>query len=213
MAELPYLGSYKNVGTLFERIASAKAPDTGFSTRYLADTLGLKSTGDRQLITLLKTLGFLDLSGKPNPDYLTLKNPTLGPKAIAQGVRRAYGPLFAANERANELSPSEMRGLIAQVTGADTGMVAKISGTLQALLRAADFSGVEQEEQQQGAAQENSQRTQSADQPSANSSAQRSQNGGMRPEFHYNIQVHLPANGTEETYLHIFNAMRKAFSS
>jgi hypothetical protein len=34
---------------------------------------------------------------------------------------------------------------------------------------------------------------------------------GLRPEFHYNIQVHLPSNGTEETYMNIFNAIRKVF--
>ena len=34
---------------------------------------------------------------------------------------------------------------------------------------------------------------------------------GLRPEFHYNIHVHLPSNGTEETYLNIFNAIRKSF--
>jgi hypothetical protein len=33
----------------------------------------------------------------------------------------------------------------------------------------------------------------------------------LRPEFHYNINVHLPANGTEDVYLNIFNALRKAF--
>jgi hypothetical protein len=36
------------------------------------------------------------------------------------------------------------------------------------------------------------------------------QKGKFRSEFHYNIQVHLPSNGTEETYLNIFNALRKA---
>ena len=34
---------------------------------------------------------------------------------------------------------------------------------------------------------------------------------GLRTEFHYNLQIHLPANGTEETYLNIFNALRKIF--
>jgi hypothetical protein len=34
---------------------------------------------------------------------------------------------------------------------------------------------------------------------------------GLRPEFHYNIQIHLPGNGTEETYLNIFNALRRTF--
>jgi hypothetical protein len=34
---------------------------------------------------------------------------------------------------------------------------------------------------------------------------------GLRPDFHYNIQVHLPTNGSEETYINIFNAIRKVF--
>ena len=34
---------------------------------------------------------------------------------------------------------------------------------------------------------------------------------GFEPQFHYNIQVQLPVNGTEETYLNIFSALRKVF--
>jgi hypothetical protein len=34
---------------------------------------------------------------------------------------------------------------------------------------------------------------------------------GLRTEFQYVIQVQLPSNGTEETYLNIFNAIRKTF--
>ena len=34
---------------------------------------------------------------------------------------------------------------------------------------------------------------------------------GLRTEFHYNLQVRLPSNGTEETYLNIFNALSKPF--
>jgi len=34
----------------------------------------------------------------------------------------------------------------------------------------------------------------------------------LRPDFHFNIQIHLPANGTEDTYLNIFNALRRTFS-
>lgn len=34
----------------------------------------------------------------------------------------------------------------------------------------------------------------------------------FHPEFRFNIEVHLPSNGTEETYLNIFNALRKALA-
>lgn len=42
---------------------------------------------------------------------------------------------------------------------------------------------------------------------------QKKRKGGFEPEFHYNIQVQLPANGTEETYMNIFSALRKVFPS
>ncbi len=60
-AQLPYLASNKNVGTLFEKIASAKNPPK-FTHDFLTTTIGLKGTNDRQLIPLLRNLGFLDQS-------------------------------------------------------------------------------------------------------------------------------------------------------
>jgi hypothetical protein len=212
-ADLPYLVSYKNVGALFERIAAAKAPDA-FTTTYLANTLGLKSTTDRALISLLKALGFIDPSGKPTPEYLALKNPALAPIAIAKAIRHAYAPLFEADEKAQDLESAALKGLIAQTTGADTALIAKIFGTLQALLKNADFSAGklatrENNDPKEPAGGEPERVPPPAPQPLAH--APTTHGTGMRPEFHYNIQIHLPANGTEETYLQIFNAMRRAF--
>ena len=89
---LPYLLALKNIPTLFDKIASAKTPDK-FTHQFLQTTLGLKSTADRQLIPLLRNLGFIDQSGTPLPTYNLLKGDKRG-AAIAAGVRKAYGPLF-----------------------------------------------------------------------------------------------------------------------
>jgi Family of unknown function (DUF5343) len=70
--QLPYLSSYKNVPMLFEKIASAKVPDS-FTHAFLQNTIGLKGTGDRPLIPFLRSLGFIDQSGKPLPEYSKLK--------------------------------------------------------------------------------------------------------------------------------------------
>jgi uncharacterized protein DUF5343 len=107
-AELPYLPSYKNVAKLFQNIAAAKRPEA-FTQKFLTETLGLKSASDRPLIALLKTLGFVDASGKPTTAYDTLKNPDHAPYAIGAAIRRAYAPLFAANESAHTLSPDQRR--------------------------------------------------------------------------------------------------------
>jgi hypothetical protein len=203
-ASLPYLSSYKNVSTLFEKIASARIPDA-FTTRYLADVLGLKGTNDRPMISLLKTMGFLDQGGKPTPDYGALKNPNLARRAIAKAIKKAYEPLFTPDEKANELSSDALKGLISQVAGTDDAMTARIAGTFNALTKEGDFSNAED-------APEPSANPQGAsdtrlEPPSPPPLAPRV----TTPAFHFNIQVHLPGNGTEETYLNIFNAIRKSF--
>jgi len=195
--ELPYLPTYKNVGRLFERIATAKQPDA-FTHKFLSETVGLKSVGDRSLIPLLRTLGFIDNANKPTSDYAMLRNPKESKKVLAAAIRRAYEPLFAANENAHQLTPDELKGLVAQVAGSDAAMTTKILGTFNSLVKLADFA-TKPEDSVEAAATPSSTVT-----PTVPPTK-------MRPEFHYNIQVHLPANGTEETYLNIFNALRKAF--
>jgi hypothetical protein len=136
--ELPYLPSYKNVEKLFRSIAAAKRPEA-FTQKFLSETLGIRGAADRPLIALLKTLGFLDAAGRPATEYDALKNPERAPFAIGHAIRRAYGPLFAANEKANELSPEQLRGLISQVAGTDEGMTKRIAWTLGALLKVASL--------------------------------------------------------------------------
>lgn len=207
---LPYLASYKNVGLLFDRVAAAKAPDA-FTQRYLADTLGLKSTGDRQLIALLKALGFIDQNGRPTTEYGKLKNRNLARSAIATGIKTAYAPLYAANENAHNLDFEALKGLVAQVAGSDEQMTKKIAGTFNSVVKAADFNAAPEPEVDRG----------DAGKPNGGDTAVAAPRTevpmtpvpkGIRSEFHFNIQVHLPSNGTEETYLNIFNAIRRTFS-
>jgi hypothetical protein len=209
--ELPYLPSYKNVEKLFKAIDSAKKPEA-LTTALLYDTFGLKSVGDRPLITMLKTLGFLDQSSKPTSQYDLLKNPSQAKAAIAAGVRKAYAPLFDANENAHKLSGEELRGLIAQVAGADKGVASKIAGTFNSLVKLGDFAKVVAQPEDDEETGEEVEDESSDEKHDLSQKAKKNKHlGGLRPEFHYNIQVHLPDNGTEETYLNIFNAIRKAF--
>jgi len=200
-ATLPYLASYKNLGPLFARIQSARRPDT-FSTRFLADTLGLKSTSDRPFISLLRTLGFIDASGKPTPEYDSLKNPDRAPYAVGAAIRRAYAPLFAANENAHALSVDQLKGLISQVAGTDETMTKRIALTLGALLKVARFDG---------APTTTPERPPEAELDESETTTRGQGTDGLQPEFHYNIQIHLPSNASEETYINIFNAVRKVF--
>jgi len=202
---LPYLASYKNVGKLFEKIAAAKVPPK-FNHHFLQTTIGLKSTGDRPLIPLLRTMGFIDQSGTCTPAYSLLKNENKQKAAIAGGMRHAYGPLFEADEKAHELSADKLRALISQVAGTDADMTSRIANTFLALAKLADFGAEAPQE-----TQDKDKDKEKPEEPEGENSGSSRSPKGLRTEFHYNIQVQLPSNATEETYLNIFNAIRKTF--
>jgi len=84
-------------------------------------------------------------------------------------------------------------------------MASKIAGTFNSLVKLGDFNQTGQSEEVTEESEEEDHEEQ------RRGSEEKRQGRGLRPEFHYNIQVHLPANGSEETYLNIFNAIRKTF--
>jgi hypothetical protein len=200
---LPYLVSYKNLPTLFEKIFSAKIPEK-FTHNFLLTTIGLKGTNDRAFIPLLRNLGFLDQSGTPTPAYRLLK----GEKrkaSLADGIRRAYAPLFDADQDAHKLSGDKLKGLIAQVAGTDADLTGRIAGTFSALTKLADFD-VQPSDTSEEPKKEREREPNTADEEGPKNAPK-----ALRTEFHYNIQIQLPSNGTEEVYLNIFNALRKTF--
>jgi hypothetical protein len=209
---LPYLSSNKNVANLFEKILTAQKPST-FTHDYLQNTIGLKGTNDRPLIPLLRTLGFLDPANVPTAAYDLLKNSTTAKGAIAAGIKKAYEGLFKANEKANELGPAELKGLLSQVSGVDESMVEWSARTFAALAKLADFSAPAPAVVEVEKSDDEEETDESSDEAEKlkNKKRQNAALSGLRPEFHYNIQIHLPGNGTEETYLNIFNALRRTF--
>lgn len=203
---LPYLVTLKNIPTLFTRIASAKIPDK-FTHQFLQTTIGLKGTGDRPLIPLLRALGFIDQSGTPTPSYNLLKSNDKRRATIAAGVRQAYGPLFDAEGKAHEQTGERLKSLVAQVAGTDDELTRRIAGTFSALVRLGDFTA-------DGTAADTSKKPALEVDEEAEKEPAREERRvpkGLRADFNYNIHVHLPSNGSEETYLNIFNAIRKTF--
>jgi hypothetical protein len=201
---LTYLASNKNLPTLFSNILSARIPDK-FTHEFLSKTIGLTGSNDRSFIPLLRTLGFLDPSSTPTASYRLLKNSESASIALAEGIRSAYKPIFEANEIAHTLSGEKLKGLIAQVAGTDDALTSRIANTFNALVKLADFSAPQPQ------AKNPPEDLDGEELPIRPKTGAPQPGKSMRPEFHYNIQIHLPSNGTEEVYLNIFNALRKIF--
>ena len=97
------------------------------------------------------------------------------------------------------MKPEDLKGLIAQVTGAEKTTVNQIAYSFAAIAKNADFTAAKPD-------------TKKDDDKGGDDPKPPIPPSGLRTDFHFNIQVHLPANGTEETYLNIFNALRRTFS-
>lgn len=101
-----YLTSAKNLEGILAAMQSAQAPEK-FTQAFL-ESLEFKSNGDRLVIGVLKSIGFLDDAGRPTDRYFRFLDQTQAPKVIAEGVREAYQDLFKVNTKAQDLSKQEV---------------------------------------------------------------------------------------------------------
>jgi hypothetical protein len=116
--------------------------------------------------------------------------------------------LFDADQDAHKLTGEKLKGLVAQIAGTDSDLTGRISGTFAALINLADFDTASEGD-------DVPRRDENSDDDvldeTAGKDVARAKLKGLRTEFHYNIQIQLPSNGTEDTHLNIFNAIRKTF--
>lgn len=124
----------------FDAIQGAEAPER-FSTKFLQD-LGFTSSNDRLIIGILKDLGFLNTDGVPQERYFQYLDRDIAAHALADGIRDAFGDLFAVNKEANKLDVdgayNKLRTLYKSAKK-DT-VVKLIAKTFVALCEVADFS-------------------------------------------------------------------------
>jgi len=135
-----YLVTTKNLEAFLKSIQTAQAP-ARFTLAFL-ESLDFKSTNDRLLIVILKALRFLTESGEPTDRYFRFLDQTQAPRVLAEGVREAYGDLFAVNIKANELTKAEVKNKLKTLTQGKTSenVLNWMSGTFEALCKLADFT-------------------------------------------------------------------------
>jgi hypothetical protein len=135
-----YLTAIKNLEAILNSIKTAQAPDK-FTQKFL-ESLEFKSTSDRLIIGVLKSLGFLTDDGKPTQRYYNFLDQTQSAKVLAEGIREAYGDLFAVNVKAHLLSRDEIINKFKTISQGQLSdaVLDKMASTFTALVKQADFS-------------------------------------------------------------------------
>jgi hypothetical protein len=119
-ATLPYLSTPGTIDTAFAKIKHAATP-TRFTNDFVTTVLQIKGGTGKAIPPFLKKLGLLNPDGTPNALYDRLRNDASSKSAVADAMRIAYKPLFDVNEYAYNLSDTDLKGLLLQVTGAKKG--------------------------------------------------------------------------------------------
>ena len=107
-----------------------------------------------------------------------------------------YSELYAINVEIHKAPETEIKGAISRVTGKDEDGVNRIYNTFKALCNNADFKG--------NVAVEN----QVKEDDPQNDIPLTSTVPLTTPQFHYNIQIHLPATTDISVYNAIFKSLK-----
>lgn len=195
MTDYPYMISNNKIAPIIAKIQQAARPAK--FTQEVLKNLGFTSTNDRAFIPLFKKLGFLMDDGTPSALYDQLKDGTSTSTILGVQIKSLYADLYAINTEIHTAPEAEVKGAISRVTGKDADGVGRIYNTFKALCNIATFDVV----QPSSALEEKDETIQVPNTttpvvvPRAN-------------EFHYNIQIHLPATNDISVYNAIFKSLK-----
>ena len=197
MTDYPYMISNNKIAPIIEKIQKAARPQK--FTQEVLKSLGFSSTNDRAFIPLFKKLGFLAEDGSPTALYDQLKDSTSTRFILASQIKELYSELYAINTEIQKATEADIKGAISRVTGKDADGVVRIYNTFKTLCGLADFS--QTVPVALSAKEENG-----IDNPALTDNAPVTLRSS---EFHYNIQIHLPATNDISVYNAIFKNLKE----
>ena len=199
-----YLTSTKNLSGILNSIVGAQAPDK-FTTRFL-ESLEYKSTSDRLVIGVLKSLGFLADDGRPMQRYYDYLDQSQSDIVLAQGIREAYSDLFQVNKSANKMAKPEVVNKLKTLSQGQysESVLDKMAMTFTALCGLADFDAKPATHSPDQQGEREPAKTETEDK----SSATKLSVSGLV----YNIQLILPESRDPKVYDALFESLKKHLS-
>lgn len=203
---VPYMPSNKNLHAILDAAQHAAVPES-FSYEFLRD-LGFTSSNDRSIIKVLKYLGMLDASGRPQKSYRDFVDHTKTKSVLAQRLKAAYDDLYVSHKKAHEKSVEDLKGWFRSKTGKGDAVAYKMAQTFKALASYSDFKSEPMETVSHPEAKPESTSGSETPPPETNGGNGSSGFGGGLGLV-YRLEIHLPDTQNIETYRAIFKAMKE----
>lgn len=201
--DVPYMMSVTNLHKILDAIQRAGAPEV-FHLDFLKD-LGFKASNDRGAVKLLKYLGMLDGSGRPQASYREFMDQTKAKQVLANRMRATFDDLFTADRNANTKSVEQLKGWFKTKTGAGDAVAQKMASTFRSLATYANWDDAPpaavEEEKSESSTPERIQ--------SSSELPQQTGRGKSEIGLVYRFEIHLPDTHNVDTFRAIFRALRE----
>ena len=196
-----YLTKAESAAPILSAIQRAGVPER-FTHEFLQKQLGFTSSADRPVLSVLKALRFLDDSGVPTERYRRYKDPSQAPQVMAEAMREAYADIFAADQGADRLTGTQLRGMFGRISGKGDAVTRKMASTFTALAALADFDAMPGEAVPPAGIGEHTH-----EENDATGAANR--DSGAALTLRHDVHVHLPASTDIAVYNAIFRSLRE----
>jgi hypothetical protein len=198
----PYMVANGKISQILDKLRKAAEPSK-FTHSFLTQ-LGFASTNDRAIVPLLKKLQFLTEDSTPTAKYKDLRDPTRFRSVLGEQIKELYSDLYAINTKIHEANEDEIKGAISRVTGKDETSVTRFYATYKTLTDIAEFdepiTPVKQVVESKPETPEPEKKKAEVKMPTHTIGS---------PDFHYNIQIHLPATTDIAVYNAIFKSIKE----
>lgn len=204
-----YLTSTKNLEGILNSISGAQAPEK-FTTRFL-ESLDYKTSSDRLVIGVLKSLGFLADDGRPTQRYFEYLDQTQSGRVLAEAVREAYSDLFLVNKNANGMSRAEVLNKFKTLSQGQysESVLDKMASTFTALAGLADWESPPVTSVQPATSEA---KGEAAPETITRDTSRVSSGGLSIGGLVYNIQLILPESRDPKVYDVLFESLRRHLS-
>jgi len=183
----PYTTAPKKLRAFLRGIPERAVPQK--VTQSYLKGIGMKSSADRTIIPVLKTVGLLDGSGVPKEEYKHFRDKSKGPAILANLIRATYKDLYSTYENAHSQTDEKLRDFFSASSTLGKSAIDFQIATFKALSEFADFGAV-------SVAKESLPPRGVTSIPTY-------------PEIHINLQIHLPESKDASIYDSIFQALAK----
>ena len=206
MPEYAYTPNTGKLKEFLKKIRDIAVPTTG-ATQDWFQSIGFRSSNDRPILRVMRLIGFIDDASTPTDSWKQYRTQN-HKQILAKGITQGYKDLFAIYPDANIRSNQDLEHFFTKKSDAGKQVIDKTVLTFKTLCELADFSGSEDQKDDQSSQQSETPSSEKAAKGS-NTIITKSKMQGSNVTININIQLTLPDTTDAKVYDNFFAAMKK----